>query len=59
MGKCVIGTLIVAAGAVFAGMVAYKILKKKNPAFLNNVKERTSGIFKGAKESFQAGYAQA
>lgn len=59
MGKCVIGTLIMAAGAVFAGMVVYKIIKKKNPELFNNVKERTSEIIKGAKESFHAGYAQA
>jgi hypothetical protein len=55
-----------AVGVVFAGVVGYKIIKKKNPdAFKNvtkcmtDIKDKTSKILDGAAESFREGYAQA
>ncbi|MBF0569711.1 MAG: hypothetical protein HQL18_02925 [Candidatus Omnitrophica bacterium] len=57
--------LWVAVGVVFAGVVGYKILEKKNPALLKKVKgsvdkaaEKVSSIVTDAKESFYEGYAQ-
>ena len=58
--------LLVAAGLVFAGVVGYKVIKKKKPdAFKNvresvcNIKKRTFQIVEGAKDSFREGYAKA
>ena len=58
--------LLVAAGAVFVGLVGYKIVSKKRPEVIekakksvSNIKKGASEIIKGAKESFHEGYARA
>ena len=58
--------LLVAAGVVFAGLVGYKIIKKKKPALLEEgrkkaaaVREKTVEMAASAKKSFQEGYASA
>lgn len=57
--------LWIAVGVVFAGIVGYKILEKKNPALLKKVKgsvaqagDKVNAILDDAKESFYEGYAQ-
>lgn len=56
--------LAVAAVAVFAGFVGYKILQKKNPDLIKKVKgsvsdagSKLSGMLSEARQSFQEGYA--
>ena len=58
--------LIATTGMVLAGVVGYKIVKKKNPKLIENTKKTISDItnapvkfFKGARESFREGYASA
>lgn len=62
------GLVVVAAGAVavFAGIVAYKIVKKKKPDLLkktaqslSELKERTSEVIVDARDAFRQGYANA
>ncbi|MBF0486355.1 MAG: hypothetical protein HQL16_07580 [Candidatus Omnitrophica bacterium] len=57
--------LLAAVAVVFAGVVGYKILEKKNPALIKKVKgsideagEKMGSILTDAKESFYEGYAQ-
>ena len=56
-------SLLVIAGIAVAGVVGYKIIKKKNPEFFKNcaskIKESTNNIFEGATEAFREGYASA
>lgn len=56
--------IVAAVVVVFAGVVGYKIIKKKNPAMLNKVKGSFSGIGNSfstfaqeARSSFAEGYA--
>lgn len=56
--------IFVAAVAVFAGFVGYKILEKKNPELIKKVKNSISNAGKKlsdslneARESFHEGYA--
>ncbi len=58
--------LLVTASVVFAGLVGYKIIKKKRPDLLKkakksvfDIKKRTSEIIEGARASFREGYAHA
>jgi len=58
--------LLIIAGVVFAGAVAYKIITKKNPDMIkkakkvvSDVRKRTTEIIDGARESFREGYAKA
>lgn len=58
--------LLITIGAVFAGLVGYKIIKKKKPHLIekckksvSNIKKRTSEVFEGTKKSFHEGYAKA
>jgi hypothetical protein len=64
--KGVLASAVAVAGAVFAGVVGYKIIKKKRPDLLKKAKksisgitERTGEILDGARQSFRAGYAKA
>ena len=64
--KGVLTTLAVVTGVAFAGLVGYKIIKKKKPELcekvkksVSNAKKRTSEIIEGARESFREGYAKA
>lgn len=64
--KGVLVTVAVGIGAVFAGIVGYKILKKKKPEIIKKAKEsvadtkkKASEIAQGARESFRKGYASA
>jgi hypothetical protein len=57
--------IVAAIVVVFAGVVGYKIIKKKNPGLINKVKSSASGIgnkFSSfadeAKSSFAEGYAR-
>ncbi|MBF0330874.1 MAG: hypothetical protein HQL17_02975 [Candidatus Omnitrophica bacterium] len=57
--------LLAAVGVVFVGVVAYKIIEKKNPAMLKGIKKsiddagsQMSAVIDDAKESFYEGYAQ-
>ena len=52
-----VGTVVVAAGVAFAGVVAVKVIQKKNPDFVKNLKKKTSNILNNAKASFKEGYA--
>lgn len=59
------GILTVVA-VVFVGVVGYKILEKKNPALIRQVKgsvagvgKKVSAIIDDARESFYEGYARA
>ena len=59
----VVKGLFVAAVAVFAGFVGYKIVEKKNPQLIKKVKgsfsdagKRVTDIVSEAKESFNEGY---
>lgn len=56
--------LLVAAVAVFAGFVGYKIIQKKNPELINKIKgsvsnagKRLADIVDEARTSFSEGYA--
>ena len=56
--------LFVAAVAVFAGYVGYKILQKKNPDLIKKVKDSVSNagqkfsdVLSEARQSFHEGYA--
>ena len=58
--------LWIAVGVVFAGVVGYKIIEKKNPALLKKIKgsvaeagNKVQAVVADAKESFYEGYAQA
>lgn len=58
--------ILAALGAVFAGVVAYKIVQKKKPEVIENlkekaqkVKEKTVETFQNAGEAFKEGYSQA
>lgn len=57
--------LCLAAAAVFAGFVGYKIVQKKNPELITKVKgsfsdagRKLSDILSEAGKSFHEGYAQ-
>ena len=60
------GVLVAASvivGAVFAGFVGYKVLKKKKPEVLDkarksmsDIKDKSSEMIQGAKRSFREGY---
>jgi len=56
-------SLLVLAGVVLAGVVGYKIIRKKNPRLFEdcaaNIKKGTDNFFEGASESFKEGYAAA
>ena len=56
-------SLLIIAGIAVAGVVGYKIIKKKNPEFFKNcsnkVKESTDNLFEGASEAFKEGYDSA
>ena len=56
-------SLLVIAGVAVAGVVGYKIIKKKNPEFFKNcaskIRTSTNNLFEGASESFKEGYASA
>ncbi|MBF0384243.1 MAG: hypothetical protein HQL27_00075 [Candidatus Omnitrophica bacterium] len=59
-------SLLTIAGIAVIGVVGYKILKKKNPKVLkdiknsvSNIKQNTVKLFEGAAESFKEGYASA
>jgi len=59
-------TVLTVLGVALAGFVGYKIIKKKNPEWIKQVKkvisnpiEGTEKLFKGAKSSFLEGYASA
>ena len=56
-------SLLILAGVAVAGVVGYKIIKKKNPEFFKNcsskIKESTNNFFEGATEAFKEGYASA
>ena len=61
--KAVLATIGIAAGIGFTGYVGYKILKKKKPLVIQNIKQSLSNLkdtslntVKHAKESFQKGY---
>lgn len=58
--------LLIAVGIVLAGVVGYKIIKKKNPEWIDKTKKAlsnsTKGVTKvidGAKQSFREGFASA
>jgi len=55
--------LLVIAGVAVAGVVGYKIIKKKNPEFFKNcaenIKNSTNNLFEGASEAFKEGYDSA
>lgn len=58
--------LLVAVGVVFVGFVGYKIIQKKSPGVLRNVKDSFSNagqkvcsVLDEARDSFREGYAQA
>jgi hypothetical protein len=55
--------LLIGAGVVIVGIVAYKVVKKKNPKFLATAKKkasdigkRTSEIVTEAKRAFSEGF---
>ena len=57
--------LLAAVAVVFAGFVGYKIVQKKNPELIKNVKgsisdagRKMEAILDEAKNSFREGYAQ-
>ncbi|MBF0491071.1 MAG: hypothetical protein HQL15_10780 [Candidatus Omnitrophica bacterium] len=54
-------SLLIIAGVAVAGVVGYKIIKKKNPKFFENcaesIKNSTGNFFEGATEAFKEGYA--
>jgi len=52
-------SLLAIAAVAVVGVVGYKIIKKKNPEFLNKIKEGTNNFFEGASEAFKEGYASA
>ena len=56
-------SLLIIAGVAVAGVVGYKIIKKKNPEFFKDcgdkIKKSTNNIFEGASEAFQEGYSSA
>ena len=59
-------TLVTGVGVVLAGLVGYKIIKKKNPKWVKKVKHALSNttggaskLLEGSKEAFQEGYASA
>ena len=58
--------ILITAGAIFAGLVAYKVMKKRKPELIDkgrqavsDAREKTSEIIDGAMESFREGYAKA
>lgn len=57
---------IAGVAVVLAGVIAYKIIKKRKPQLLRDVKKSASGLNKktsemaaAAREAFREGYAQA
>ena len=52
---------LVIAGVAVAGIVGYKIIKKKNPNFFKNfaanIEKGTDNFFTDASKSFKEGYA--
>ena len=53
--------LLVAAGMAFAGIVVYKIAKKKGPDVLKNVgkiRDDVLHVISGMKGSFREGYVE-
>ncbi len=58
--------ILITAGVVFAGLVGYKVIKKKKPELIDKAKASVQGaqkqagkVFDSARDAFRDGYASA
>ena len=58
--------ILITAGVVFAGLVGYKVIKKKRPELIDkakksvqDVQKQAGKVFDAARDAFRAGYASA
>ena len=58
--------ILITAGVIFAGLVGYKVIKKKRPELIDKAKTSVQGVqkqagkvFDTARDAFRSGYASA